>query len=1077
MACGGNDYELCGGPNRMNIFHNDAITVTPKGPATNAGPTGWGFMGCYTDNVGARTLTTGGQSAGGGGALTVALCTQACQSQGFNTSGVEYSGECYCGNGFSNGGALAPDGLTGCNMVCNGNSSEFCGGPNRLNVYGLGVKSTIAPNWALVGCYSDTTQARTLSHGVPTLGGGQNMTNPNCQSACLAAGYTIAGTEYSGECYCDTAYSNGGGPASDGNAQCSMACNGDPTDICGGPDRLTVYKYIGDAAPTTPTNPGNPNPPPAQPPANNPTFVPSMPTDVPPGWKYSGCYVDNKYGRILYQQPDIVNMTIESCIATCTKQGLPVAGMEYSAQCFCGNYMLNGGALASADSQCGMTCAGNNTQACGGPDRMSVWSNITFQSYAPPKPQTTGLPGNFQYQGCLTDTPQPRILPYEVQDFQTNLSVPLCLQRCMDFGFSAASVEYGTQCYCGDDIDRQAKGVPYLNEQQCNTACIGDPTAMCGGAGAMNYYTSPGLVTWTNATGDAAGEYKFLIGGVVVPLITTMGRNGKVTFTEKHGTGPPNSTGGYELDLSAINNFSQAWRELDGLKTDVFCSAGLTLPDKKARQINVGGWSADSLFGVRLFTPDGSPGVPSVGDWQENSGEVHLQTGRWYPSMMQMVNGSLLVVGGEDGSNGKPVPNLEILPRPAGGILQFCQWLQDTDPWNLYPFMAVLPSGDIFVQYYNQALILDEVTLAVKRKLPQVPGAVNNPLAGRTYPLEGSMMLLPQKYPYTDPLQILICGGSTPYGGFALDNCVSITPEVPGAQWVIERMPSKRVIPSMVALPDGTMLIMNGAHQGVAGFELASDPNLQAMMYDPAKPFNSRITSLASTTIARMYHNEAILLQDGRVLVSGSDPQDNALQRYPQEYRVEVFIPPYIHALNEPLVLNTSQPLGPNATIPTNASTNAAPSAGPYANVTASAANSTTNGTANCSGTKRPVFTLNTQGNPDPDYDVSYGFGATISITMWCGTASKISLMGAVSTTHGNSMGQRTIFPQFSCSGNQCTITTPPNAHITGGPNWFMMFVLDANNVPSYAHWVRIGGDPAGLGSWPNFGDFTLPGV
>jgi hypothetical protein len=51
-------------------------------------------------------------------------------------------------------------------------------------------------------------------------------------------------------------------------------------------------------------------------------------------------------------------------------------------------------------------------------------------------------------------------------------------------------------------------------------------------------------------------------------------------------------------------------------------------------------------------------------------------------------------------------------------------------------------------------------------------------------------MILPQKAPYTAPLGILICGGSTPFAGDALDNCVSITPESQNPQWTIERMVS-----------------------------------------------------------------------------------------------------------------------------------------------------------------------------------------------------------------------------------------------------------------------------------------------
>ena len=95
----------------------------------------------------------------------------------------------------------------------------------------------------------------------------------------------------------------------------------------------------------------------------------------------------------------------------------------------------------------------------------------------------------------------------------------------------------------------------------------------------------------------------------------------------------------------------------------------------------------------------------------------------------------------------------------------------------------------------------------------------------------------------------------------------------------------------MAALPDGTFLILNGAQQGVAGFGLATEPNLQALLYDPSQPVGQRFSILGTTIVDRLYHSEAILLQDGRVLVSGSDPEDT---RFPQEYRVEVYIPPYL---------------------------------------------------------------------------------------------------------------------------------------------------------------------------------------
>jgi hypothetical protein len=53
----------------------------------------------------------------------------------------------------------------------------------------------------------------------------------------------------------------------------------------------------------------------------------------------------------------------------------------------------------------------------------------------------------------------------------------------------------------------------------------------------------------------------------------------------------------------------------------------------------MGGWSDASTYGVRLYTPSGSPGVNGTTDWEENNEELALQQGRWYPGGMVMANG------------------------------------------------------------------------------------------------------------------------------------------------------------------------------------------------------------------------------------------------------------------------------------------------------------------------------------------------------------------------------------------------------------------------------------------------------
>jgi hypothetical protein len=171
---------------------------------------------------------------------------------------------------------------------------------------------------------------------------------------------------------------------------------------------------------------------------------------------------------------------------------------------------------------------------------------------------------------------------------------------------------------------------------------------------------------------------------------------------------------------------------------------------------------------------------------------------------------------------------------------------------------------------------------------------------------------------------------------------------------------------------------------------------------------------MANTTIARLYHSEATLLQDGRVLISGSDPQ-NTDNKYPEEFRVEVFNPPYT-----------------------------------------------------LSNAPRPSFTIAAK-------DWTYGSSYSLRITAGNVGNLKISLTGAEASTHGNTMGQRILFPAFSCSGQTCTVTAPPNRYVSP-PGWWQLWVLDAG-MPSRSTFVRIGGDPGRLGNWPNVTGFSLPGV
>lgn len=93
-------------------------------------------MACYTDSS-TRTLSKGVSITGGGNNMTIANCLDGCAKSGLTYCGAEYYSECY-GSATQPATSLALSGdplANGCNYDCKGNSTEACGGANRILVY------------------------------------------------------------------------------------------------------------------------------------------------------------------------------------------------------------------------------------------------------------------------------------------------------------------------------------------------------------------------------------------------------------------------------------------------------------------------------------------------------------------------------------------------------------------------------------------------------------------------------------------------------------------------------------------------------------------------------------------------------------------------------------------------------------------------------------------------------------------------------------------------------------------------------------------------------------------------------
>lgn len=202
--------------------------------------------------------------------------------------------------------------------------------------------------WALLGCYTDAIASRTLPYIASPAGGSAALTNALCQSTCQSLGYVLAGTEYSGECYCGNYVSSTTAPATSG---CDMACHGDAAENCGGSDRLNLYGFKGATAVVAP--------------------VPESKEKVD-GFTYKGCYVDSRDARVLSgAELATDDLTLEKCAAFCDDAGFKVFGTEYGRECWCGAAL--GATTEVGDEQCDQPCGGDASEACGQGDRLSVY--------------------------------------------------------------------------------------------------------------------------------------------------------------------------------------------------------------------------------------------------------------------------------------------------------------------------------------------------------------------------------------------------------------------------------------------------------------------------------------------------------------------------------------------------------------------------------------------------------------------------------------------------------------------------------------------------------------------------------
>ena len=115
-----------------------------------------------------------------------------------------------------------------------------------------------------------------------------------------------------------------------------------------------------------------------------------------------------------------------------------------------------------------------------------------------------------------------------------------------------------------------------------------------------------------------------------------------------------------------------------------------------------------------------------------------------------------------------------------------------------------------------------------------------------------------------------------------------------------------------VLLPDGTVLALSGADRDEVVQPGSGVPVHQAEIFNPA---TGRWTAVAPDNHDRTYHNTAVLLPTGQVLVGGHSPINNgygapsntagASNNF-RDATFEIYNPPYLYRANRPVIRGLS---------------------------------------------------------------------------------------------------------------------------------------------------------------------------
>jgi len=352
--------------------------------------------------------------------------------------------------------------------------------------------------------------------------------------------------------------------------------------------------------------------------------------------------------------------------------------------------------------------------------------------------------------------------------------------------------------------------------------------------------------------------------------------------------------------------------ESEKIERNIFCGGNCFLGNGDLF-VSGGQWQAihNPLL---LFDP------PSICNYVFDNKNWKLQKrtlfARWYPTCVTLPNGNALIISGAAGIYGLrkigPIDlvnrKLELFDQKTG--LRTLQRI----PFriNVYPFMHVLPNNRIFVHSERTTRIYNHQTNRWDsnhddKNILEIKTQYEYP---RTNPVQGTSVLLPFRLSKNEKYAtIMIIGGGGEDEDPRIDTPATATCEIitfndeDDAVWnKTTSMNFRRVMPDAIILPNGKILVVNGCEKGKS--DEGENPVLVPELYNPE---NKNWTKMTPMNVKRLYHSNGMLLPDGRVMTAGTDKEWNKGENIHDEYRIDVFTPPYLQNDSRPEIQNVKE--------------------------------------------------------------------------------------------------------------------------------------------------------------------------